>query len=156
LVTGAALLPDVDLAFRFVDGRNHHNNEVHSVGAALVVALAAALALRALRWPRALPAALAVGLAFSSHLLLDYLNVDTNPPIGLMALWPFAQGHLKSPIPIFLDVGRAFDWPTIRHNTLAVAWECVVLVPLCGLAWRFRQARGPADPGGAPGLKRSR
>lgn len=135
-------MPDVDLAFRFVDGRNHHNNEMHSVGAALVVALVTALALRVLRWRRAPALALAVGLAFGSHLLLDYLNIDTNPPIGLMALWPFANGYFKSAVPIFLDVGRAFDWPTVRHNTLAVAWECAVLVPLCWLAWRFRLTRG--------------
>jgi membrane-bound metal-dependent hydrolase YbcI (DUF457 family) len=141
LTVGAALAPDLDLAFRFVDGRNHHNNELHSLGFALVAAAAAAIVLRLLRWPRALPLALVVGLAWCSHLLIDYLNVDTHPPIGLMALWPFSRGYFKSPLPIFLDVGRGFDWTTVKHNALAGAWECAVLVPPLALAWRYRQRR---------------
>ena len=42
VTVGAALAPDLDLTFRFVDGRNHHDYELHSIGFALLAA--------ALRW----------------------------------------------------------------------------------------------------------
>ena len=78
--------PDVDLLFKFVDGANHHSNETHSLGFALLAAVAAALAFRLSGWRRPLILALAVGLAWSSHVLLDVLNLDTHPPIGVLAL----------------------------------------------------------------------
>jgi membrane-bound metal-dependent hydrolase YbcI (DUF457 family) len=142
VIVGAALLPDLDLTFRFVDGRNHHDNELHSVGFALLAALAAAVFFSLRRWRRPLALALTVGLAWCSHLLLDFLNVDTHPPIGLLALWPFSHAYFKSPVPIFMDIGRTLDWTTVRHDTAAVAWECTVLVPLLLATWYCRRRQG--------------
>ena len=134
----AALAPDVDLAFKYVDGRNHHNDEMHSIGLALLAAGAAALAFRWRRRRAPLATAVAVFLGWSSHLLLDFLNVDTNPPIGLLALWPFSHAYWKSPVPLFLDIGRTLTWATMRHNAVAGAWECAVLVPLLLACWRYK------------------
>jgi inner membrane protein len=146
LVTGAALAPDLDLAFRFVDGRNHHGRETHSLGMALFVA-AVTLGLAALlRRPRAAVLAAAVGLAWSSHVLLDYLNVDTSPPIGILAFWPLSTGFFKFPWPIFMDVGRTLDLATIRHDALAAVWECVVLLPVLAWAWRLRTRQEGGGP----------
>ena len=91
-----------------------------------------------MRRRRPLVLALAVGLAWSTHVLLDYLNVDTHPPIGILALWPLSAAYFKFPWPIFLDVGRTLDLGTMRHNALAAAWECVVLLPALAWAWRSR------------------
>jgi hypothetical protein len=146
LVLGAALAPDVDLLFRFVDGRNHHNNETHSLGLAV---LAAALALVVCRlWRQARPFHLAalVGVAWASHVLLDYLNADTNPPIGIMALWPWSAQHYKIPWPILLDIGRTLDWVTVRKNALAAAWEAALLGPLAYLAFPFGADHVGAKP----------
>jgi inner membrane protein len=141
IVTGAALAPDLDLAFRFVDGRNHHGNEMHSLGLALLSACTALGLATLLRHRRPLVLASAVGFAWLSHVLLDYLNVDTHPPIGILALWPLSAAYFKFPWPIFLDVGRTLDMGTIRHNALAAAWESVVLFPVLWWAWRFRTGR---------------
>ncbi len=138
VIVGAALAPDLDLTFRLVDGRNHHSGELHSIGFALLAAAVGAVVFPLLRRGRPFALALTVGLAWCSHVLLDYLNVDTNPPIGLLALWPFSDAYFKVPYPIFMDIGRTLDWTAVRHNTVAVAWECVVLVPLLLLAWRYR------------------
>jgi inner membrane protein len=146
VVTGAALAPDLDLAFRFVDGRNHHGNEMHSLGAALLAAAVAFAVATLGRVRRSRVLALAVGLAWSSHVLLDYLNVDTHPPIGILALWPISMAYFKVPWPIFLDVGRTLDLGTIRHNALAAAWECAVLLPVLAWAWRFRIDREGGGP----------
>jgi len=141
VTVGAAVLPDVDLLFRFVDGRNHHDAETHSIGFALLAAVTAAAVFTLLRWRRPLALALAVFLAWGSHLALDYMNVDTSPPIGILALWPFSPAYYKSPLPIFMDIGRDLNWSTIRHDALAAAWECAVLVPLLAACWRHRMRR---------------
>jgi membrane-bound metal-dependent hydrolase YbcI (DUF457 family) len=142
VTVGAALAPDVDLLFRFVDGRNHHNHETHSIGLALVAALLVGLFAWARGWARPLAVGAASGLAWTSHVLLDYLNVDTSPPIGLMALWPFDDGFHKFPWPLFLDIGRKLDWATLQHDAVAAAWEATVFVPLLlGVWWLRHRAR---------------
>jgi membrane-bound metal-dependent hydrolase YbcI (DUF457 family) len=142
LVTvGAALAPDTDLLFRFVDGRNHHNNELHGVGFALLTLAAAAPVFRLLGWRRPFGLALAAAAAWTSHILLDYLNVDTSVPIGLMALWPFSARHFKSPVPIFLDIWRTLSPAGIRHNAVAAAIELAVLGPVLAAVWRGRTRR---------------
>jgi membrane-bound metal-dependent hydrolase YbcI (DUF457 family) len=141
LVVGASLLPDADLLFRFVDGRNHHNNETHSLGAALLAGLLGALVFPRLGLLRPRVLAAATSLAWASHVLLDYLNRDTNPPIGIMALWPWTRAHYKVPWPIFLDIGRTLEWQTLVHNLVAAAWEGALLAPLLWAALRYRSRR---------------
>lgn len=138
VVVAAALVADVDLMFRFVDGRNHHNNETHSLGAALLAGVVALLIARLAGATRPLPLALAVGAAWGSHVLLDYLNLDTNPPIGIMAWWPWSDRYYKFPWPLFLDIGRTLEWETVRKNAVAGAWEAATLGPLAWVAWRRR------------------
>jgi len=142
VVAGAALAPDLDLLLRLVDGRNHHQAESHSVGCAVLAGLLAWVVTRRLRWPRAGPLGACVGLAWLSHVLLDYLGGDTNPPIGVMALWPLSTAYHKSSWMLFLDIGRTLDWARLRSNAVAAAWEAVVLAPLlAGVSW-LRRARG--------------
>src|SRR5580765_4499022 len=83
VTVGAALAPDLDFAWKLIDGVNHHQAEGHSIGVGLGLAALA---------------------GWTSHLLLDLLNVDTSPPIGLMAFWPFSDGYFKFPWPLFLDI----------------------------------------------------
>jgi inner membrane protein len=141
VVVGAALAPDLDLLFRFVDGRNHHNDETHSLGAAALAGLIGVLLLPLLRFARPHALAVAASLSWASHVLLDYLNLDTHPPIGIMALWPLSAGYYKSPWLLFLDIGRTLEWATLWHNLRAAAWEACVLLPLLLLAMRFRARR---------------
>jgi inner membrane protein len=141
VVVGAALAPDLDLLFRFVDGRNHHNNETHSLGAALLAGVAGTLLLPLLRFARPHALALAASLGWASHVLLDYLNRDTNPPIGLMALWPWSAAYYKFPWPIFLDIGRTLEWATVWNNLAAATWESCLLLPLVWVAFRYRSRR---------------
>ncbi len=142
LTIGAALLPDLDLALRLVDGRNHHQGISHSVGTALAAAIVAALIAWRRQTPNAGRLALAIGVAWLSHVGLDYLSVDTHPPIGLLALWPFSNAWHKSPWPLFLDIGRTLEWATVVHNAGAAAWELVVMLPITAMIWRARQRAG--------------
>jgi membrane-bound metal-dependent hydrolase YbcI (DUF457 family) len=138
LLVGVALAPDLDLVFRFVDGRNHHNNETHSLGAAVLAAVAAALVARWFGRAGAARLGVAAGLAWLSHVFLDLLNRDINPPIGVMALWPLSCDHFKLPWPILAAIGRRLTWESLWHNALAVAWEAVLLGALLVVVWRRR------------------
>lgn len=138
LLVGAALAPDLDLLFRFVDGVNHHQAETHSIGCALIAGLLAAFVARARGGPSPGRSGIAVGLAWFSHVFLDYLGRDTHPPIGLMALWPFSGAYFKFPWPLFLDIGRRLDWNTVLGNARAAVWEILILLPLLAVAWRWR------------------
>lgn len=138
VLLGTALAPDLDLLLRFVDGRNHHQAESHSVGCALLAALLVFGLAKWRRWPAPAGLSLAACLGWLSHLGLDYLSLDTHPPIGLMAFWPFSTAYFKSPWSVFLDIGRTLEWVTVRHDAVAVAWEIVVLAPFLYLARRLR------------------
>lgn len=141
VTVGAALAPDLDFAWRLLDGVNHHQAQGHSLGVGLGVAALVTLAAAVARIPRSSGLGVAALAGWSSHLLLDLLNVDTSPPIGLMALWPFSDGYYKSPWPVFLDIGRTLNWRTVRHVIVAVAWELAILCPLLVAAWRWRARR---------------
>jgi len=142
LLVGAATAADLDLLLTLVDGRNHHQGESHTLGFACLSGVATLLLAWLMRWRRPLALAGAATLAWLSHVLLDYLNVDTNPPIGIMALWPLSDEYFKSPWPLFLDIGRTLEWHTLWHDALAATWETVLLLPLLLVVWRLRQRKG--------------
>jgi membrane-bound metal-dependent hydrolase YbcI (DUF457 family) len=138
LLVAAATAADLDLMLRFVDGRNHHQGETHSVGAAALAAVVVWAAARVFRWARPAALGLWAGVSWLTHVVLDYLGLDTHPPIGVMALWPLESGYHKAPWALFLDIGRTLEWATVRHDALAVAWETVLLGPLLVACWRLR------------------
>lgn len=138
LMAGAATAADLDLLFQFVDGRNHHQAETHSIGAAALAAAVVWAAACVSGCARSAALGAWTGCAWLTHLVLDYLGLDTHPPIGIMALWPFDRGYFKASWTIFLDIGRTLEWATVRHDALAVAWEIVLLGPLLLASWRWR------------------
>lgn len=137
-----ATAPDLDLVLRFIDGENHHRGPSHSVGLALLVGLIGWV-LR--RFGVDLPSPWALSAAWGSHVLLDYLGIDTNPPFGEMALWPLTREFFISPLPVFYDVPRSFTPEAIRHNLIAVSIEVAVLAPLAWLGCRrfLRKVKAP-------------
>lgn len=140
-----ASAPDLDLVLRLIDGVNHHRGASHSVGAAALVLLATLL-LR--RFGVDLPAAALMGAAWASHVALDYLGVDTSPPFGEMALWPFSEAFYISPVPVFYDIPRSFSAGAIRHNLVAVAIEVVVIAPIAWFCWRGFRTGSDSGPAG--------
>ena len=122
----AAVLPDVD----FLWGR--HNMETHSLGAA--VAAAAAIWL----WRRGDGRLTgAVGLAWATHVLFDWLGSDDTPPLGVMAWWPVTSAFVFAHAYVFEAISRRYwlegFW---AHNLWAVATELAMLAPLAvALTW---------------------
>ena len=134
LVALAAVLPDIDFAW----GR--HNMETHSLGAAILAGLAV------LAWTRGKnpSLALAVTLAWSTHVLFDWLGSDDTPPLGVMALWPLTSAFYFADAFVFEAISRRYWLPNfISHNAWAVIKETLILGPpfllLTALRWRGRR-----------------
>jgi inner membrane protein len=134
----AAALPDMDFLLPL-----RHRGPSHSVGAA---AMAFAVALLVLssgshvtrRWH----SAAAVGLAYASHTLLDWLGADTSTPRGLMALWPLSTAFYISGWDVFDSVDRRYWMPGFwTRNTIAVLREIAILGPIVILALLARHRR---------------
>jgi inner membrane protein len=140
-----AAAPDLDLVLRLVDGANHHRGPSHSFAAAILVALATLLLRRV---GLGLPGSVLMGAAWASHVVLDYLGLDTSPPIGEMALWPFSEAFYASPVPVFYDIPRSFSPAAIRHNLVAVTLELLILVPVAWLCWGGFKSRPGSGPEG--------
>jgi membrane-bound metal-dependent hydrolase YbcI (DUF457 family) len=147
IVAAAAIAPDLDLLVAT------HRGASHSIGAALLAGLLAAIVVRGLAdgtgdspsgiRDAALWVGIAVALAWGSHVLLDWLSNDTRPPVGIMALWPLSDAYYKAPIEIFPPVSRRY-WESQfwLYNLRAVAVEMLLLGPLAAVAlWRMRRAR---------------
>ena len=140
-----AAAPDLDLVLRLFDGVNHHRGPSHSLAAAALVAFATAWLRRA---GVDLPGASLMGAAWASHVVLDYFGLDTSPPSGEMALWPFSEAFYISPVAVFYDIPRSFSAAAIRHNLAAVAIEVVILAPIAWLCWRRFRSVPRSRPAG--------
>lgn len=127
VLAAVAIAPDLDLVF------GTHREISHSIGAALAAGLVALIATRRPRW------ALAITLAWASHVGLDWLSNDTRPPIGVMALWPVTRDYYKAAIEIFPPVSRRY-WESRfwLYNLRALVVEVVVLAPITVLVTRKR------------------
>jgi membrane-bound metal-dependent hydrolase YbcI (DUF457 family) len=81
------------------------------------------------------------GAAYGSHLLLDWLAMDANPPFGLQILWPFSRAWFISGVDLFVQTERRhlFSLATIRTNLGAMAWEAAILVPVLVVLWLVRE-----------------
>src|SRR4051812_50032564 len=70
-----------------------HSGPSHGLGAAVIVGVVLWVSLRSRGIRGSVRLALATGLAYASHTLLDWLGTDASPPIGIMALWPLSRNY---------------------------------------------------------------
>lgn len=141
LLGAAACSPDLDFLF------GTHSARSHSLGAVLIVAAVAWVVCRDRR------RALAAGLAYATHPVLDWLGHDTAPPLGVMLLWPVSQEYFQAPVSVLPPVLREYRAPHFWTATLRmVLIELALFGPPAALAW-WRYARTLA-PAGRAGVSR--
>ena len=145
----AASAPDCDFlpGLLLGDPNRFHQGVSHSVGMALLFATFIALfswwAKGRIRWKFVL----VLFALYCSHLLFDYLSMDTGVPYGIPVWWPFSREHYLSPIPVFADVHRGhsleefFSWSHLPHNLWAVTLEVLILLPFVGLVGGLQRRR---------------
>src|SRR4029450_8202348 len=151
---GLAVLPDLDLA------SESHRSFSHSIGAVIVVTIitGAVTGWVTRRTGHRTSSGLSIarvaaicGLAYATHLLLDWLAVDTRPPFGLQALWPFSNDYYLSGPNLFPRTERRalLSTSTFRTNLIAFVWELAIMLPIVVLLWRGRaKDLAPRGPGG--------
>lgn len=143
---GAALaaLPDADLLIP-----HFHRAGAHSFVATATVLIVAMGVTRQVTGRIDLPLSCMLAAAQASHLLLDWLGIDHNPPSGIEALWPFSHQFYVSGLDWFPPVDRRFGSPDFfRVNLRALFTELVVVGPIVVLSWwimRRRRSRVPTS-----------
>jgi inner membrane protein len=140
---GLAVLPDLDLASQ------SHRSFSHSIGAVIVVTIitGAVTGWVTRRTGHQTSSGLSIarvaamcGLAYATHLLLDWLAVDMRSPFGLQALWPFSKEYYLSGANLFPRTERRalLSTSTFRTNLIAFVWELAIMLPIVVLLWRVR------------------
>ena len=135
-----AVLPDADLVFDW------HRFGTHSLTAtALIFIVAMVVTGKVTRRP-AWRLALALAAAQGTHLLLDWLAMDPNPPSGIQLFWPFDHRFYVSGLDIFPGTERRLMTPgALMVNARSAMWELLLLGPVALGAWLVRRARARGD-----------
>ena len=126
-----AALPDADLLIP-----HFHRTATHSVTAtALVLIITAAVTAQVtgrIQWRLAL----CLAAAHATHLLMDWLGFDHNPPPGLQLLWPFDPTFYISGWDWFPATAREhLTWQMLSVNLYAAVFETVSVGPVALAAW---------------------
>lgn len=135
-----AALPDADLLYQPI-----HRAVTHSVGSFLLITIVATVVTGWVTRTWGVAFGLLCGVAWGSHLVLDWLGTDPKPPRGIKALWPFSQQWFISDLNIFRGTERRqlFTWASMIYNLKAIAQEIAILAPIAGalVFWRTRRER---------------
>ena len=156
-----AALPDIDLLYMPT-----HRTATHSVPVAIVLTIVAVIVtgwVTPIRdWCRrcfgiesgTVIVGLACGLAWSSHILLDWLGADANPPYGVQAFWPVSDRWFFSGVNIFPGTERRdpLAMRAMLINLRAAVQEMLLMGSVAAAAWWFSRRKtrvltsGQADP----------
>jgi|SRR5690606_11516436 len=142
-----AVAPDLDILPGLLIGTPiaYHSGITHSLGFALLLSLLAAglFMLRGQPFWQVFRFAL---IAYTTHLILDFIGPDGREPFGIPIFWPLLDQHFISPVPLLLGVRHAaetaastnefMDGVLSFHNIAAILWEAVLIVPIIGYGWR--------------------
>ncbi|MGQ0735471.1 MAG: metal-dependent hydrolase [Acidobacteriota bacterium] len=124
---GLAVSPDLDLV-----SLPMHRMMTHSLVAAMFAGLVVGVVCQRLDRSAAwLPAAIC-GLAYASHILLDWLGADTKIPEGVQMLWPFSERWFISPWKVFrrTQLKGFFTMPVILSNSVTMVVELLIVGPI--------------------------
>ena len=130
-----AVLPDADLLIPHL-----HRMATHSVTASVLILIIAAGVTGKVTGNPAWRFVLALVAAQGTHLLLDWLGFDRNPPPGIQLLWPFSHRYFNSGWDLFPATARdTLSMRMIATNARAAVWETVLLAPVAAAAWALRE-----------------
>jgi membrane-bound metal-dependent hydrolase YbcI (DUF457 family) len=148
-----AALPDIDLLYMPT-----HRTVTHSVPVAVLMTIVVAVVtgwVNPIRdWAgrrfgvgsQTFVVGLACGLAWSSHILLDWLGADASPPFGVQAFWPLSDAWFFSGFDLFPGTERRqpFSTRALLINLRAAVQETLIMgtVLLAVLAVRSRRSGG--------------
>lgn len=133
-----AIAPDFDFVYPPI-----HRMMTHSLVAVIAATACAAVVAHRTKQERPWVIAMVCGVAYASHLALDWLGGDTKWPAGMQLLWPFSDEWFISSWDVFKPTVLAtfFEWPTMVANLVAVLRELAILGPFAVGAWLLHAQR---------------
>lgn len=141
LASLATIAPDLDFVPGALIGdvNRFHHGISHSLGAALLFGLIVSTFTRRAR----LRIGFAAGALYASHLVLDYLTIDSKPPVGQPLLWPISSTHFAMQAPVLMGIRHNADsgwWGFVidvlsTHNLRAALREVLLIAPLVMFVW---------------------
>lgn len=144
LAAAATIAPDLDFLPGLAVGEinRFHHGASHSLGAAALFGVLAALAAGWSRAPRLRVGITAAGL-YASHIVLDLITVDTRPPVGQPIFWPVSSRYFALANPVLHGIrhnaegglgGFVRDVVSL-HNLNAATREVLLVAPVVLLVW---------------------
>jgi inner membrane protein len=133
-------LPDADL---LVAGM--HRTATHSLASSVLVAIIAAGVTRRVTGRVDWRVSALCGIAWASHIALDWLGQDYATPQGVQALWPWSDEFFISDWGVFRATERRHPLSpaSIRHNAITALRELLLLGPPAAALWFTRGSRRP-------------
>lgn len=131
-------LPDIDLApitiYGFKAVSMFHQQYTHNLGFAVISSLFVACIATCFFRKRFVSVFPLFFFLVYSHILLDCMGHDTNPPYGVQLFWPLSDDNFLSPISLFIGVAKASPGELFSlWNFVAVLIELVVFLPVIGV-----------------------
>jgi membrane-bound metal-dependent hydrolase YbcI (DUF457 family) len=135
ILAALAAFPDLDLVYPPI-----HRAFTHSIGSVILVTIMGAVVTGWVTGRRSIGFGALCGVAWASHLLLDWFGVDPNPPFGIKAMWPFSDGWFIASLQIFPGTERRqlFTAAALATNLYAMAIETAILAPVVFALWLVR------------------
>ena len=121
-----------------------HRGPTHSIGFAALVTLGVAAVSRLATGKASWRIALICGLAYSTHIVMDWLGEDPTIRPGVAALWPFSDRLFMSGWNLFRSTqgDNPFGPMQFEHNLRTLVQEALILGPvLLWLVWRRKKQR---------------
>ncbi len=134
---GASMLPDLDAVPGVLTGDMHsfHNQEMHSLFAAVGFSLAAGWMLGRIRGVRFSAEVFAVTLiSYTLHLLMDLFTYGR----GLRLFWPLYAGRIQAPVEVFGGL-RWSEGVFYAGHWITIFEELVFATLLFLFVWGFRK-----------------
>ncbi|HKT81789.1 MAG TPA: metal-dependent hydrolase [Vicinamibacterales bacterium] len=115
-----AVVPDIDLLYLPI-----HRTATHSVTAAVAVTIVAAVVTGWVTGRISWRFAAICGLAYGSHIVMDWLGADASVPYGIQMFWPFSDRWFVAPVALFPGTERRnpFGMRAVLINLRAAAAE---------------------------------
>lgn len=145
--------PDIDFIPGFFTGdpSRYHHGVSHSIGFTVLFAAALSLFLYLLKRDNFMRNLAIFFSLYFSHVVLDYLSIDTGFPYGEIFFWPLTDEYYIASFAFLPDIWRASSGreflPSLfsLHNLWAVTAEIILLLPflLLVLAVKKRYEASP-------------
>lgn len=127
-----ACMPDLDIIPGFFVGRlaQFHHGITHSFAAAAIFSIFAWLFFSGRARSISLNLSILVFLLYASHVVLDFVTLDTGAPYGVPLFWPWSHDSYQSSWLLLPNVQHTRAPLFSLHNIALMAREAVIFLPL--------------------------